>query len=99
MALVKIPKTVTIYGPRGQVYKGEAPEALVDEPVKKAIEKAVKQAEANRDRHAKYAGHKESDLLVKQFEEEIADLKGETPPADPPQGEKGKGKGKGKAGK
>ncbi len=102
MGLVKIPKTVTIYGPGGRVYKNEAPAELVDAGVKAAIDRAKKQARANIDRHAKYAGHADSDKLVEQFKAELADLEGSSPPGpppEPPQGEK-KGKtGKGKADK
>lgn len=103
MAMIKLPKTVSIYGTDGKIYRGEAPEHVVDKKaLKGAIDNAIKQAEANRARHAKYADHPESAALVKQFDEELADLKGDAPPdppADPPQGEKGSGKGKGKAGK
>jgi hypothetical protein len=100
MSMIKLPKTVAIYGANGKLYRGEVPEHLVDsKKLKTAIDKAIKQAEANRARHAKYAGHAESDALIKQFDAEIADLKGEAPPAppqtpaDPPQGDKDKGKG------
>jgi hypothetical protein len=83
----KLPRLVTVYR-GGRRYDDEAPEEI---DVKPAIADAIKRTQANIKRHE---GHADQQA---PFIAELADLKGETPPAPPGgdgKGEKGKGKGK-----
>jgi hypothetical protein len=86
----KLPRLVTVYR-GGRRYDDEAPEEI---DVKPAIADAIKRTQANIKRHEGHEGHADQQA---PFIAELADLKGETPPAPPGgdgKGEKGKGKGK-----